>query len=197
MNFICGSRYFSGHSLPKWLSFKIILNYQHFSIMKKTSFFLLTCLLFACEKIAEPENSLQNKVESDVLYHSVTPQEYQQASALQKRFINQVDAAVNSIDILSKDNKKIQYEAIITLNRDAENTLANSLIVGLKENSVDDINSRNARMASPDGECHVCGLRTAYACIREVEEYMDKKHKNSVSATIARTSDGCVHIHHN
>jgi hypothetical protein len=159
-----------------------------------TSIFCTMFLVFSC---SNDDNSVETKAtykEKTLLYKSVTSDEYLNATDLEKRFIDQVDAAVNSIDILKKNNPSLEYEAIISINKDPKNKLNNSIIIGLVDNSKDAIESKNARVAAPDGKCHVCGLKSAWVCISEVEENMDKKHTNTISATITRTKDGCVDI---
>lgn len=155
------------------------------------------CAMFLVYSCSEDKTLVETKSiykEQTSLYKSVTSDEYLNATDLEKRFIDQVDAAVNSIDILKKNNPSLDYEAIVRINKDPKNKLNNSIMIGLVDNSSDAIDSKNARVAAPDGKCHVCGLRSAYSCISEVEEYMDKKHTNTVTATVTRSADGCVDI---
>ncbi len=156
--------------------------------------FCVTLLIYSCSDDNNVVETKENYNEKGMLYKSVTSDEYLKATDLEKRFIDQIDAAVNSIDILKKNNPSLNYEAIISIDKDAKNKLTNSIMIGLVDNSLDAQSDKNARKAAPDGKCHVCGLSSAYSCVKEIGQYMDSHHTNTVSATITRGSDGCVDI---
>lgn len=70
--------------------------------MKKSLIALtLFCLVSSCtkEKLLDTKTSY---LENAAVYKSVTKEEYLQASALEKRFIDEIDAAVNSLEIMKK-----------------------------------------------------------------------------------------------
>ena len=135
-----------------------------------------------------------NYKEQTILYRAVTSDEYINATDLEKRFIDQIDAAVNSIDILKKNNPSLNYEAIVSIDKNSKNKLTNSVLIGLVDDSSDVRNSKNARVAAPDGKCHVCGLSSAYSCAKEIGQYMDSRRTDTISATVTRDSNGCVDI---
>lgn len=149
--------------------------------------------LFSCTK----DKALVTRttyLENAGVYKSVTKEEYLNASVIERRFIDQIDGAVNALDILKKNKPQQDYVAIITIDKDPNNKLHNSILIGIAENKNDDIKSDVDADPAPDGKCHVCGLMSAYSCISEVEKYMDAKNQDSISATITRTADGCVDI---
>ena len=149
--------------------------------------------LFSCTK----DKALVTRttyLENAGVYKSVTKEEYLKASILERRFIDQIDGAVNALDILKKNNPQQDYVAIITIDKDPNNKLHNSILIGIAENKNDDMKTDADSDPAPDGKCHVCGLISAYSCISEVEKYMDAKNQDSISATIIRTADGCVDI---
>lgn len=84
--------------------------------------------------------------------------------------------------------------AIITLDKDPNNKLHNSILIGIAETQNDELKKDADSEPVPDGKCHICGLMTAYSCISEVEKYMDAKNQDTISATITRTADNCVDI---
>jgi len=150
-------------------------------------------LIFSCSK----EKTLDTKttyLEQATIYKSVTKQEYLQASALEKRFIDQIDAAVNSLDIMKKNNPKQEYEAIVTIDKDPANKFNNSILIGIVDHSEDVKKTDAENEPTPDGKCHICGLSSAYSCIREVEKYMEIKHSDTITATVTKTTDNCVDI---
>lgn len=149
--------------------------------------------LFSCTK----DKALVTRttyLENAGVYKSVTKEEYVKASVLERRFIDQIDGAVNALDILKKNNPQQDYVAIITIDKDPNNKLHNSILIGIAENKNDDMKTDAVADPAPDGKCHVCGIMSAYSCISEVEKYMDVKNQDSISATITRTADGCVDI---
>jgi hypothetical protein len=113
---------------------------------------------------------------------------------LQRRFIDQIDGAVNALDLLKKNNPNQEYEAILTIDKDPNNKFHNSILIGIVEKKSSGMQTDAEPDPVPDGKCHVCGLSSAYNCIKEVEKFMDAKNKDSISATITRTDDNCVDI---
>lgn len=149
--------------------------------------------LFSCTK----DKALVTRtayLENPAVYKSVTKEEYLKASILERRFIDQIDGAVNALDILKKNNPQQEYVAIITIDKDPNNKLHNSILIGIAENKNDDMKTDADSDPAPDGKCHICGLISAYSCISEVEKYMDAKNQDSISATITRSADNCVDI---
>lgn len=155
--------------------------------------FLLTIfILSSCSQESKLDQTKVNQKEQTFLYKSVTNEEYLNATDLERRFIDQVDAAVNSIDILKKNNSTLDYEAIISIDKDSKNKLNNAIIIGLVDKSSDAISKKLS--VAPDGKCHICGISSAYSCIKEVSAYMDSHNTNTITATVTRDSDGCVDI---
>ena len=162
--------------------------------MKKSLIALtLFCLVSSCTK-EKPLDTKTSYLENAAVYKSVTKEEYLQASALEKRFIDEIDAAVNSLEIMKKNNPKQDYEAIVNIDRDPYNKFNNSIIIGIVDHSQDVLKTQAENDPAPDGKCHICGISSAYSCIREVEKYMDTKNTNSISATVTKTADNCVDI---
>lgn len=144
----------------------------------------------SCEK-SEPETVTSSvKTEQGQLFHSVTAQEYANATALEKRIIDQLDASVNALNIMAKNKDFANYEAIFAVSKDPNAKFSNSIIIARREK----VSNANAREAAPDGKCHICGLSSAYSCVREVEKYMESHHTNEIDVHVKRTSDGCVDV---
>jgi len=150
--------------------------------------------VFSCKKDDSVIEKSSPTIAKSDLYHSVTEAEYNNATAFTKRLIDQVDAAVNSLDIMSKSTNSVPYEAIINISKSQKNKFSNFVTISPADNSSDIISESIARVAAPDGKCHVCGMGSAYSCIIEVEEYMDKNHKDEIDIHVKRSSDGCVDI---
>lgn len=168
--------------------------------MKKYLFLPLVfaLLISSCnesEVSLEKTNQVTNLNERELLFSSVTHEEYKKASPFEKRLINKIDAAVNSLNILSRDNTDRQYEAIITLSKDADNKFSNSMVIVPLDTSPDAIiNAKNAGVDDPDGKCLVCGLSSGWSCFREVEKYMEEMQKDEIDVHVRRRSDGCFDI---
>jgi hypothetical protein len=154
---------------------------------------IISSLHFSCSK-EKALTTKTNYIENSTIYKSVTKEEYLKATALEKRFIDQIDGAVNALDILKKNNPQQDYVAILTIDKDPNNKLRNSILIGIAESKNTDLKTDADTEPAPDGKCHICGLMSAYSCISEVEKYMEAKDQDSISATITRTADNCVDI---
>lgn len=161
----------------------------------KIIFFAITISTFlgSCAK-DKPLTTKTSYTEKPSVYKSVTKDEYLRATALQRRFIDQIDGAVNALDLLKKNNPNQEYEAILTIDKDPNNKFHNSILIGIVEKKSSGMQTDAEPDPVPDGKCHVCGLSSAYNCIKEVEKFMDTKNKDSISATITRMADNCVDI---
>ena len=156
--------------------------------------FALVLGFFSCEK-SDPEAATDSmKTEQSQLFHSVTEKEYAGATLLQKRIIDQIDASVNALNIMAHNKEFANYEAIASVSSDASDKFSNSIIIAPVENVTSQSTSR-ARMAS-GGDCHICGVRSAYASVRAAEKYMDDHHKDLLDVHIVRKADGCVDVHY-
>lgn len=161
----------------------------------KMIFFAITISAFlgSCAK-DKPLTTKTSYPENTSVFRSVTKEEYLNATPLERRFIDQIDGAVNTLDLMKKNNPQQEYEAIISIDKDPNNKFHNSILIGIVEKKSSGIQTDSEPDPAPDGKCHVCGLSSAYSCIKEVEKYMDAKNIDSISATITRTADNCVDI---
>jgi hypothetical protein len=159
----------------------------------KIIFFAITisAIIGSCTK-DKPLTTKTSYPENTSVFKSVTKEEYLNATALEKRFIDQIDGAVNALDLLKKNNPQQEYEAILTIDKDPNNKFHNSILIGIVEKKLTNIQIDAEPL--PDVTCHLCGLSSAANCIKEVEKIMDAKNQDSISATITRTADNCVDI---
>lgn len=174
---------------------------SHFTKFRKTSGYITILLLlfatFSCDEkqvVTEYQTTTYSTKDGDVLFRSVSTEDYAKASPLEKRLISQLDAAVNALDILSAQNTKIEYEAIISVSKDIDNKFSNTVILAPISGEKGESSLANARIAA-GGSCHVCGLGDAMECIKKVEKYMDSTGKNEITATVKR-SGKCVDINY-
>ena len=155
-----------------------------------TAFFIIA--LISCEK----ESDISQKAESPVqaqgqFFHSVSSDEYAKSTPRVKRMIDQIDAAVNALDVLSNNKDFNNYEAIVSVSSDPKNMFSNSIIISASEEK------SAARAAAPDHKCLICGVRSAYDCIDEINDYMDANHKNELDIHIKRVTrngDKCIEL---
>ena len=161
----------------------------------KIIFFAITisAIIGSCTK-DKPLTTKTSYPENTSVFKSVTKVEYLNATALEKRFIDQIDGAVNALDLLKKNNPQQEYEAILTIDKDPNNKFHNSILIGIVEKKLTNIQIDAEPEPLPDVTCHLCGLSSAANCIKEVEKIMDAKNQDSISATITRTADNCVDI---
>jgi hypothetical protein len=161
----------------------------------KIIFFAITisAMLGSCAK-DKPLTTKTSYPENNSVFKSVTKEEYLKATPLERRFIDQIDGAVNALDLLKKNNPQQEYEAILTIDKDPNNKFHNSILIGIVEKKSSGIQTDSEPDPLPDVTCHLCGLSSAANCIKEVEKIMDAKNKDSISATITRTADNCVDI---
>jgi cell division protein FtsX len=152
---------------------------------------LLLFFIVSCEKNEEITQTSNNNVQvQGQLFQSVKPDEYAQSSPRVKRMIDQIDAAVNALNVMSKNKDFTNYEAVISVSKDPDNKFSNSIIISASEDQ------SNARVgAAPDHKCTICGVSSAYQCINEIQDYMDANHKNELDIHIKRVTikgDDCV-----
>lgn len=167
---------------------------QHPHVAKIIFFaFAISAMLGSCSK----EKTLATKTSypgNTSIFKSVTKDEYLRATPLERRFIDQIDGAVNALDMLKKNNPQQDYEAILTIDKDPNNKFHNSILIGIVEKKSNGIQTDSEPDPAPDGKCNVCGISSAYSCIKELEKLMNSKSQDSISATITRTADNCVDI---
>lgn len=163
--------------------------------LAKTIFFAITISVFSgsCAK-DKPLTTKTSYPENTSVFKSVTKEEYLNATPLERRFIDQIDGAVHTLDLLKKNNPQQEYEAILTIDKDPNNKFHNSILIGIVEKKLSGIQTNAEPDPVPDVTCHLCGLSSTANCIKEVEKIMEAKNKDSVSATITRTADNCVAI---
>lgn len=157
--------------------------------------FCFLIFIISCTKKDNITNIESISTSKELVFRSVTENEYQEATPFTKRLIDKIDASVNSLNIIEK-NSPVQYEATFIISRDENKILNTSLVISPIESS--QISSSNQKKSfaekNPDGKCHICGVSSAYSCIKEVETYMDKNHKSEIDVHVKRVADGCVDI---
>ncbi|MEY4462944.1 MAG: hypothetical protein RLY98_1485 [Bacteroidota bacterium] len=161
-------------------------------ISRLSSLSMILILLISCDKndsqINDTVTTNEKTVPSNPIYYSTSEKEYAQASPFTRRLINQVDAAVISLNLLTKEPSVIKYEVIISIDKNPENKFSNFVSIVPFDNSL------NSFVLKPDGKCHICGMGGAYSCIKEVETYMDQRNLDEIDIHVRRSSDGCIDI---
>lgn len=138
-----------------------------------TTFVLI--FLSSCTKNENVSNIDSNITSKEMVFKSVTEKEYEEATPFTKRLIDKIDASANALNIIEK-NSSVQYEATFIISTDENKIFNNSLVISPFENNTSNARSniKSFSESAPDGKCHICGVRSAYSCIQEVEKYMDQ-----------------------
>lgn len=161
-------------------------------ISRLSSLSMILILLISCDKNDSQINGAvatnKKTAPSNTIYYSTSEKEYAQASPFTRRLINQVDAAVNSLNLLTRQPSVVKYEVIISINKNPENKFSNFVSIVPFDNSL------NSFVLKPDGKCHICGMGGAYSCIKEVETYMETHNLDEIDVHVKRSSDGCIDI---
>lgn len=157
-----------------------------------------TCFLIflsSCTKNENVPNVDSITTSKEMVFRSVTEKEYQEATPFTKRLIDKIDASANALNIIEK-NSSVQYEATFIISIDEDKIFNNSLVISPIESNKSNASSNIKSFAenTPDGKCHICGVTSAYACIKEVTKYMDQKHTNEIDVHVKRVADGCVDV---
>ena len=88
-------------------------------IIRLSSLSMILILLISCDKndsqINDTVTTNEKTVPSNPIYYSTSEKEYALASPFTRRLINQVDAAVNSLNLLTREPSIIKYEVIISI----------------------------------------------------------------------------------
>lgn len=139
--------------------------------MKKVNLFLLLMLplLFSFttsnyNKEAAKENIFKNNSDEEFL----------------KRITNQVEAAGKALEYLDRVNTNQNYSAIVTVNRNEKDKFGNSIIISLVEEEL-----------LFSGNCKVCGVSSAYSCLKKINK--DKSLGNEFTVKVKREGD-CVNL---
>lgn len=157
----------------------------------------ICCVLFLSSCLNKEQNSALALISTynQLVFKSLPEKEYQAASPFIKRLIDKLDASVTALNMIKK-NSSVQYEATFIISIDENKIFNNSLVISPIENNKSNASSniKSFSESAPDGKCHICGVRSAYSCIQEVEKYMDQKHTNEVDVHVKRAADGCADI---
>ncbi|MBT0553063.1 hypothetical protein N4Q47_09555 [Riemerella anatipestifer] len=105
--------------------------------------------------------------------------EYHSSNDFMKRIINYIDATISALNLLDTD-----VEAILSISRDKNNYFSNSILI-----------SKIEELSSPKevykGSCQVCGVSSAYSCVRKISK--DKSLGDEFNVRVRRKGN-CVEL---
>jgi hypothetical protein len=156
--------------------------------MKKLVFFLAFMLigLFA---FANTNVKITNNVEITLNERNgklsiVTEEEYNSASEFNKKMINQIDASIAALDVLKLNSDNLDLNAIVSISKDLNNKFSNAIIISKIEKNQEDV--------IVAGSCNVCGVRSAYSCLKMINA--DDSLGDTFDVTVTRLNNGCVKL---
>jgi hypothetical protein len=133
--------------------------------MKKTKFLnlgLLTLLVITSFFISCSDEKDTDKTETSLVtkeFKIVTVDEYNRSTDQEKKLYDKINASVMALDILKSDD----MEAIISVSKNGDDKFSNAIIIAKSESN----NSLTARTA---GNCKVCGVSSAYSCLKKMQK---------------------------
>lgn len=141
----------------------------------KIFFYLLAIVavtLVSCDNSELSTNPAEVKVQDNTISYTscVSSDEYKDASAIEKKIINQVDGALAAMKLMKRDDSSVELNAIISVSLDSHNNYSNSIIVSKDETSTIQKVKQNASASSRS--CKVCGLSSAYDCVKKISKDM-------------------------
>lgn len=114
----------------------------------------------------------------------VSESEYSSASEFTKRMINQIDGAIAALEVLGENKDNSDLEALVSITKDKDNKFKNAIVIAKPELEMDS--------EKLSGSCTVCGVRSAYQCLRQIEA--DDSLGEEFSVKVKRLENGCVRI---
>jgi hypothetical protein len=123
-------------------------------------------------------------IERDGKYSIVTEDEYNNATEFEKRMINQIDAAIAALDVLNNNKDNSNLSAIVSISKNVNNNFSNAIIISKNEKSQEEI--------LVSGSCTVCGVRSAYSCLKKLEA--DSSLGDDFDVHVTRLDNGCVKL---
>jgi hypothetical protein len=160
--------------------------------MKKILYVIVVALMtmfVSCDKNDMTNNPAELKVQDNTITYTscVSSAEYKNATSVEKKIINQVDGALAAMELMKRDNSTIELNAIISVSLNSENSYSNSIIVSKDEISTQEKVKQNATTSSRS--CKVCGLSSAYDCVKKISK--DMASKDEFDVHVKRDGD-CV-----
>lgn len=110
----------------------------------------------------------------------VSQEEYNLADEFTKRIINYIDASILALNVLDTD-----VEAILSVSKNKNNNFSNNIVICRSENDLS-VPQEVYRVS-----CTVCGLRSAYSCLKKMQE--DNSLSDEFDVHVKRVGD-CVQI---
>lgn len=107
----------------------------------------------------------------------VSVEEYQQASPITQRLIDQIDAALAALESLNRNSNESIKAALVNVSIDNDGLLPNSIIIG-KMGASDKVDMTDS--------CKICEGKSAYECISKAIEG-----KNNLDIMVSK-KDGCI-----
>ncbi|MFV0390766.1 MAG: hypothetical protein ACK5KP_02605 [Paludibacteraceae bacterium] len=139
--------------------------------MKKIiyGFIIVAITLVACDKNDLSTNPAEIKVQDNTISYTscVSMDEYENASSIEKKIINQIDGALVAMELMKRDDSSIELDAIISISSDPENGFSNYMIITKSEPSVRD-NLKQDAPAESSHSCEICNVKSAYSCVKQI-----------------------------
>jgi hypothetical protein len=154
------------------------------NVFLSLAFMLIGSFAFANTNGNNSSNVEVTLIERDSKYSIVTEDEYNNATEFEKRMINQIDAAIAALDVLNKNKDNSNLSAIVSISKNVKNNFSNAIIISKIENNKEEITF--------SGSCSVCGVRSAYSCLKKLEA--DDSLGNTFDVHVTRQSNGCVSL---
>jgi hypothetical protein len=131
--------------------------------MKKL--FLLPFVMFslvAC--VGKGANTQPENVGIEVgnAFSCVTAEEYANATDLERKIINQIDASVAALEIMAKTYPITELVAMLFISKNDENRFYNSIVIGLNDAGI------TSKWAKGVGSCRVCGISSGISCVKQI-----------------------------
>ena len=144
--------------------------------MKKISKVLVFVLAFVTFAVLESNAQKSNSIK---LTSCVSVEEYGSMSSDEKVLADLYNASIAGLKAMSMNGNTNKYVSVVMFSTD--NTKTNHLSIGLDENS-----------QNKGRSCTVCGIRSAYSCIKQVKQYMADNGMSTITITFSSDSEGCA-----
>lgn len=153
--------------------------------MKKLIFSVMTVafVLIGCGQKENTTPVTNDTSGATAKYQScVTAEEYQQASPIEKKLINQIDATIAALEVMKREDDSDEIVSLITVSLRDDNLLSNMTLIGKDKASTTEISEM-------DNSCKVCKEESAYECIKQIAAA-----ENELGVYV-KNKDACVEVY--
>ena len=140
--------------------------------MKNLLFGLIAMVLFSNVTFGQSRSNINS---------CVTESEYKTLDQDEKKMVDLINGAISGLKGIALENGNAKlYTATVAVSQ--KSSSLTGIIIGSNENST---------FFHRVGSCQICGLSSAYACIKRIKAFMASQNLTEIDLHLSMGSDGC------